>query len=115
MTRVFFTEYIGATPPGGFAMTDKPKTRARTEKQRRDRRNMLRRERRRKAREAKANTEAKRVSAPHPGTPLEIQLRSIQQTFRTTPEEHTRLVEMAREAGFGALSRFYRSKLGLTA
>lgn len=52
---------------------------------------------------------------PHPGTPLGYQPRNIQQTFRTTPDEHKQLCKMAEESGHGKLAKFYRSRMGLPA
>lgn len=39
--------------------------------------------------------------------------RSVQETFRATPEEHNDLVAKAGKEGFTSMSDFYRSKLGL--
>lgn len=39
--------------------------------------------------------------------------KSVQETFRATPEEHNTLVAEASKGGFGSMSDFYRSKLGL--
>lgn len=41
--------------------------------------------------------------------------RSVQETFRATPDEHNALVAAATKAGFGSMSDFYREKLGLNA
>jgi len=40
-------------------------------------------------------------------------VRSVQETFRCTPEEHNKLVEDASAKGFTSMSDFYRHKLGL--
>lgn len=39
--------------------------------------------------------------------------RSVQETFRATPDEHNALVAEASKGGFGSMSDFYRKKLGL--
>ena len=39
--------------------------------------------------------------------------RSVQETFRATPEEHNQLVAEASKGNFGSMSDFYRDKLGL--
>jgi hypothetical protein len=39
--------------------------------------------------------------------------RSVQETFRATPEEHNALVAEASKGGYGSMSDFYRKKLGL--
>lgn len=40
-------------------------------------------------------------------------IRSVQETFRCTPEEHNKLVEEAQKKGHTSMSDFYREKLGL--
>lgn len=39
--------------------------------------------------------------------------RSVQETFRATPEEHNELVQEASKGGYASMSDFYRQKLGL--
>lgn len=39
--------------------------------------------------------------------------RSVQETFRATPEEHNKMVAEAAKGGFSSMSDFYRDRLGL--
>jgi len=39
--------------------------------------------------------------------------RSVQETFRATPEEHNSMVAEAGKGKYGSMSDFYRAKLGL--
>lgn len=41
--------------------------------------------------------------------------RTVQETFRATPDEHNKLVASAKKAGFTSMSDYYRSTLGLDA
>lgn len=43
------------------------------------------------------------------------QTRSVQETFRCTPEEHNDLVALARKDKFKSMSDFFRTRLGLDA